>query len=72
MGKKKDQRAKHRREVPPMNPADRPRTTHATNDMVSSSCCLRVPGYSTGSQEWSGSKRVIVNLALPGTGAISF
>jgi hypothetical protein len=33
---------------------------------------LRVPGYSTGSQEWSGSKRVIVNGALPGTGAISF
>jgi hypothetical protein len=35
--------------------------------------CLRRPGfYSTGSHEWSGSKRVIVNGGLPGTGAISF
>jgi hypothetical protein len=25
---------------PPMNPADRPRTTHATNDMVSSPCWI--------------------------------
>lgn len=28
--------------------------------------------YSAGSQEWSGSKRVIGNNGLPGTGAMSF
>jgi hypothetical protein len=40
--------------------------------LIAASTACGTQAYSTGSQEWSGSKRVIGNGALPGTGAISF